>query len=119
MNVLFIVLNKTEYLDDILDAFMDIGISGATIIDSQGMGSTLTDVNNTGEPFYGVLKSMFDDSRPYNKTIFTVINNEVLLEKAVHAVKNIVVDIYEPGVGIMFTLPLRKTYGMSQKEDTL
>lgn len=119
MDVLFIVLNKTEYLDDILDAFMEIGVSGATIIDSQGMGSALTDVNHTGEPFYGVLKSMFDDARPYNKTIFTVINDEALLEQAVQAVKNIVIDIYEPGVGIMFTIPLGKTYGMSPKKDTL
>lgn len=118
MNVLFIVLNKTEYLDEILDAFVDIGITGATIIDTQGMGSALTDVNTNDEPFYGVLKSMFEDSRPYNKTIFTVIKGEVLLEKAVHAVKEIVVDIHEPGVGIMFTMPVGITYGFSWEEHT-
>ena len=73
MNVLVIVLNKTEYLNEILDAFVEIGLTGATIIDSQGMGSAMTEVENTDEPFYGVLKTMFDDSRPYNKTIFTVI----------------------------------------------
>ena len=39
MHILFLVLNKTEYLDDILSAFVKIGIKGATIIDSQGMGS--------------------------------------------------------------------------------
>ena len=44
MNVLFVVLNKTEYLEDVLDAFVDIGITGATIMDSQGMGSAMTDV---------------------------------------------------------------------------
>lgn len=113
MNVLFVVLNKTEYLEDILDAFVDIGITGATILDSQGMGSAMTDVNSTKEPFYGVLKNMFEDSRPYNKTIFTVINDDKLLEKAVDKVKDIVVDIYEPGVGIMFTVPVGNTYGFS------
>lgn len=117
MEVLVIVLNKTEYLDDILDTFMDIGITGATIIDSQGMGSALTDVNDTNEPFYGVLKSMFDDSRPYNKTIFTVIKDKELLEKAVEVVKKIVGDIHKPGVGIMFSIPLGATYGISWKED--
>lgn len=115
MDVLFVVLNKTEYLDDILDAFVDIGITGATIIDSQGMGSAMTDVNNTDEPFYGVLKRMLDDSRPYNKTIFTVVKDEKLLEKAVNTVEGILGDIYEPGVGIMFTLPLGNTYGISWK----
>lgn len=119
MNVLFIVLNKTEYLDEILDAFVDIGISGATIIDSQGMGSAMTDVANNDEPFYGVLKSMLNDSKPFNKTIFTVVKDEELLEKAVNTVKDIIGDIYKPGVGIMFTIPLGKTYGMSRTEDSL
>lgn len=41
VNILFLVLNQTEYLDEILDAFVDVGIRGATIIDSQGMGSAL------------------------------------------------------------------------------
>lgn len=113
MNILVIVLNKTEYLDEILDAFVEIGLTGATIIDSQGMGSAMTDVNNTNGPFYGVLKTMFDDSRPYNKTIFTVIKDEQLLEKAVDTVKGIIGDIHQPGVGIMFSLPLGNTYGMS------
>ncbi|HZK23693.1 MAG TPA: hypothetical protein VFC62_06270 [Atopostipes sp.] len=113
MNVLVIVLNKTEYLNEILDAFVEIGLTGATIIDSQGMGSAMTEVENTDEPFYGVLKTMFDDSRPYNKTIFTVIQDEPLLEKAVTIVKEIMEDIHKPGVGIMFTVPLGNTYGMS------
>lgn len=117
MNVLFVILNKTEYLDDILDAFVDIGITGATILDSQGMGSAMTDVNPNKEPFYGVLKNMFEDSRPYNKTIFTVINDDNLLEKAVNKVKDIVGDIHEPGVGVMFTVPVGNTYGFRLKDD--
>jgi len=42
MNVLFIVLNEPEYLDAILDSFVEIGVKGATILDSQGMGSAIT-----------------------------------------------------------------------------
>lgn len=116
MNVLFIVLNKSEYLDDILDEFVDIGVRGATIIDSQGMGSALTDSNNN-EPFFGVLRNLLDNARPYNKTIFTVIKGDELLQDAVNAVKKVVVDIYEPGVGMMFTLPVGNIYGMDREED--
>lgn len=36
-----LVLNKTEKLNDILEKFVEIGVTGATIIDSQGMGSSL------------------------------------------------------------------------------
>ena len=116
MNVLFIVLNKVEYLDDVLDAFVDIGVRGATIFDSQGMGSALTANEKGNEPFFGVLRNLLDESRPYNKTIFTVIKDDEILDKAVKAVKEIVGDIYKPGVGMMFTLPIGNIYGMDKDE---
>lgn len=114
MNVLFIVLNQVEYLDDILDAFVDVGVRGATIFDSQGMGSALTANGKGNEPFFGVLRNLLDESRPYNKTIFTVIQDDKILEDAVKAVKNIVGDIHKPGVGMMFTLPVGNIYGMNK-----
>ena len=110
MNVLFIVLNKVEYLDDILDMFLDIGVKGVTILDSQGMGRAI----GQNEPFFGSIRKMLDGSRPYNKTIFTVIEEEELLNNAVKGVQEIVVDIEEPGVGMMFTLPLGNVYGMAE-----
>lgn len=111
MNILFLVLNETEYLDDILDAFVEIGVKGATILDSQGMGSALTN-GGKDTPFFGTLRTLFDNARPYNKTIFTVIEDEEVLEDAVKAVKEILGDMEKPGVGLMFTLPIGKIYGM-------
>ena len=36
------VLNREEYLDEILSGFVELGIGGATIIDSMGMGRILS-----------------------------------------------------------------------------
>lgn len=113
MNILFLVLNETEYLDDILDAFVDIGVRGATILDSQGMGSAIAS-GTRNEPFFGALRSFLDNARPYNKTIFTVIEDEELLEEAIEAVQNILGDMSKPGVGLMFTLPVRSIHGMTK-----
>ncbi len=110
MNVLFLVLNKTEFLDEILDAFVDVGVKGATILDSQGMGSALAS-NERNTPFFGALMSLMDNTRPFNKTIFTVIEDKEILEKAVQAVKEILGDMKDPGCGLMFTLPLDNVYG--------
>lgn len=111
MNILFLVLNETEYLDEILDGFVDAGVKGATILDSQGMGSALT---NGGKdmPFFGILRNLLDDAKPYNKTIFTVIEDDEILDKAVKSVKDVLGDMAKPGVGLMFTLPVGKIYGI-------
>lgn len=111
MNILFLVLNKTEYLDEILDAFVDVGVKGATILDSQGMGSALANTDRNG-PFFGALRNLMDNARPFNKTIFTVIEDEEVLERAVKEVKEILGGMEEHGVGLMFTLPLGKVYGL-------
>lgn len=112
MNVLFIVLNEIESLDDILDSFIDIGVKGATIIDSQGMGSAITNSGRGSEQFFGAIRTFLDNARPYNKTIFTVIEDEETLVKAVSTVKAILGDINKPGVGMMFTLPVGDVYGL-------
>lgn len=112
MNVLFIVLNEPEYLDQILDSFVEIGVRGATILDSQGMGSAITNSGRGSEPFFGAIRNFLDSSRPYNKTVFTVIEDEEMLLEAVHSVKAILGDIYKPGVGMMFTVPVGNIYGM-------
>ena len=42
MKALFVILNETEELNAILEDFVKVGVRGATIIDSQGMGAALT-----------------------------------------------------------------------------
>ncbi|MBU5436393.1 hypothetical protein KQI42_00120 [Tissierella sp. MSJ-40] len=116
MYALFLVLNETEYLDDILTAFVEIGVKGATILDSQGMGSAILNNENSRDIIFGGLKSFLDSSKPYNKTIFTIIENEQLLNKAVRAVKDVIGDIYKPGAGLMFTVPVGKVYGIGKDE---
>lgn len=114
MNILFLVLNKTEYLDEILDAFVELGVRGATILDSQGMGSAISN-SEKDSAFFGGLKSLLVNARPYNKTVFTVIEDKETLEKVVKEVKKILGNINEPGVGLMFTLPVGEIFGMIEK----
>lgn len=110
MYVLFVVLNAIDYLDDILSGFIEVGVSGATILDSQGMGSTIVNNQNTNIPLFGALRMLLEDSHPYSKTIFTVLENEELVEKTVAVVQEVVGDISNSGVGFMFTVPIGKTY---------
>lgn len=114
MFVLFIVLNGVDYLDDILAKFVDIGVRGATILDSQGMASAILKSQNRGIPLFGLFESLIDDDKPYNKTIFTVLENEELVEKAVAVVQDVMEDVQQQGAGFMFTIPIAKVYKMGK-----
>ena len=41
MELLICVINDPAKVDEILEAFLEIGITGATIVDTYGMGKTL------------------------------------------------------------------------------
>ncbi len=111
-NALFLVLNKTEYLEEVLDLFLNVGIKGATILDSQGMGRAIGESDHIFAP----IRNLIDGSRPFNKTIFTVVEDEEVLEKAVRGVEQILGEISDPGVGIMFTMPVGNVYGMAKNK---
>ena len=116
MYVLFIVLNEVDYLDDILAGFVEAGVSGATILDSQGMASAIVNGNNKGISLFNSFKTLLEDARPYNKTIFTVLESEELVDKAVAVVQGVIGDVFSPGIGFMFTIPIGKTYTMGLPE---
>jgi len=101
------VLNRQEKLDDVLAGFVEIGITGATIIDSVGMGRILAkDV-----PIFAGFQSLLTGSRPYNKTIISVADDEKV-EKAVRLIEEICGSFDAPGAGIVFVLPLERVMGV-------
>lgn len=116
IQVLFVVLNETDLLNDILAGFVDVGVSGATVLDSQGMANVIIESDKKHIFLYGHLKTLMQDALPYNKTIFTVLKNQELVEKAVAVVQSVIGDVPKPGVGFMFSLPIAKTYPMGLTE---
>jgi len=108
MITLVIVLNKEEYLDEILSTLVKFKVKGATIIDSQGMGSAIVSGDYQHIPLFGSLRSLINEKHPYNKTIFSVVKEEIL-EDLVVAIREIF-DEKKPGIGFMFTIPVGNIY---------
>ena len=74
MKLLVIILNKTECLEELLEAFTENNISGATIIDSKGMLQELYEHDEF--KFIGSLRSLFNPEHTENKTILMVTKKE-------------------------------------------
>jgi hypothetical protein len=107
MKLLILILNQVEKLEEVLEGFLEIGVTGATLIDSVGMGHILSEE----VPIFAGLRFMFAGAKPHNKTIISVIKDEKEAE-AMHLLRNILGDINEPGTGIAFTLSLDRVEGL-------
>jgi nitrogen regulatory protein P-II 1 len=107
MKLLVLILNRVDKLEEVLEGFVEIGITGATIIDSIGMGHVLSEE----VPIFLGLRFMFAGAKPHNKTIISVIRDNK--EKpAIKMLSKILGSLNQPGTGIVFTLPIESVKGM-------
>lgn len=107
MKLLVLILNKVEKLEEVLEGYLEVGISGSTIIDSVGMGHVLSEE----VPIFAGLRFMFAGAKPHNKIILSVIQDDKE-DEAVSILGNILGDLSKPGTGIVFSLPVDRVEGL-------
>ncbi len=113
VKLLVVVLNKEELLDEVLSAYVEAGIEGATILDSEGMGRFLT----FEVPLFADFKQFMKGNKPYNKTIFSVVREEAAIGRLKKLLDSVLGGLSEPGTGIMFTLPVDFAAGLVGMEE--
>ena len=106
MKLFVFVLNQPDKLDEVLSAYVEIGITGATVVDSTGMGHILAqDV-----PIFAGFQALLSGSKPYNKTILSVASDETI-QRAIRLIEDICGSFDKGGAGIAFTVNLADVYG--------
>jgi nitrogen regulatory protein PII len=108
MRLLVAVINDPEKLDEILSGFLELGITGATIVNSEGMGSLLShDI-----PIFAGLQTLISGSRPQNRILLSVVPAEIV-EPALALLQDVVGNLSAPATGIAFTLPVDRVVGLA------
>lgn len=108
MQLLVAIINDPERVDEILSGFLEIGITGATIISSEGMGRLLShDI-----PIFAGLQTLISGSRPQNRTILSVVSDEKV-EPAIALLQEVAGDLRRGSTGIVFALPVTRVEGLA------
>lgn len=109
MQLLVAVLNQVEALDDVLSGFLELGITGATIVNSEGMAHVLThDI-----PLFAGIQTLISRSRAQNYTIFSVIDEDEKVDAAFALIQDVCGAMSEPGTGIVFAVPVSRAEGVA------
>lgn len=111
MQLLVVVTNEAEKVETLFKEMIDIGIRGATVIDTQGMARVLHD-DIDKIPIFGSLRMLINDQHPFNKTIFVVLGDNQV-QSAINTVKKVLGNLSKPNAGILFTLPVSHVEGLS------
>ena len=104
-----------ELLQNLLTSLKKAGVSGGTIMDSQGMISYIQESDESY--ILGSLRLFLEQARPDSKTMFFIINDEQTdlvfdtIDKALGGLK-------KHNTGIAFAMPITKVAGVV-KDDSL
>ncbi len=112
MYMLMMVLDDGAHLNEVLDAWVSAGIKGVTVLESTGVNRVLQ--RTEAQPMFVGFSQFFGSGRVGHNTLFAVIESVALAETAVAATETIIGSLSEPHTGIVFVLPVTKTWGLAE-----
>ena len=111
MQLLVLVLNKTELLGEVLSSLIKAGLKGATVIDSMGALRVIDKDTVEPPPIFGSLRKYLTPSHEQSKTVFIVLrDSEVEIARA--TINKVTGGLDKPDTGIMFSVPVSFAEGL-------
>jgi nitrogen regulatory protein PII len=98
--LMVIILDQPQLLDDLLTGFLDLGVPGATIVETRGMGEVI----RTDMPVFAGLAALFPENTG-TRMVMSVLP-AALVEPVLKLVDEIVEGMDGKQSAVCFTLPV-------------
>jgi len=112
MYLLLMVLDDSTKLNEVLEAWVEAGIQGITILESTGLNRVLP--RHSPQPMYASFSYLFGSARVGHNTLFAIVETMELAEAAVEATEAVLGDLTQPHTGIVCAVPIAKTWGIPE-----
>jgi hypothetical protein len=85
MYLLITVVNDEHLLKDLVTGWLDIGVTGGTVVESTGLLRLISDTI----PIFAGFRSLVSGGGSYNRTLLTAIADKETLDQAVAFLKSL------------------------------
>lgn len=114
MYLLVMVLDDVAHRDDVLQAWVEAGVGGVTILESTGINRVLR--RTKAQPMFMGFGQIFGGARVGHNTLFAIVESMDVADAAVRATEEIIGDLTKPDTGVIFAVELSKTWGLPQPD---
>jgi CBS domain-containing protein len=108
-HLLIIILDDLSRLNDLLQAFRNIGVPGVTILESAGAYRVESWLERVG---LGGLDRLFESHEVRRRTLLVAVEDDELLSQAVAEAERVVGGFDRPDSGLLLVLPVSQVKGL-------
>jgi hypothetical protein len=111
----WLVLDNPALLNDVLEAWSDVGVRGVTILESTGVHRVRSRASAQDVPFMLGFSRLLRTDQVGHNTLFAVVPDMVVIERLVAATEEIVGDLTQPNTGVLFAVPVAAAWGLPKQ----
>lgn len=116
--LVIMILDNPDDLIEVVEAWQELGVTGATIFETTGMGRMMQQGMRDDMPLIPSLEDFLGVREEPHRTVFSVVKDEAIIDRMVAAAEKITGSFEEPHTGVCFAVPVVKTYGFKRLGNT-
>ncbi len=111
-----LVLDSSDQIPGVLEAWLAAGVSGVTSIDSSGLGHHIAEHGLGGDlPLIPSLGQLLRPREDPSRTLFTVVPDGFDVDGLIAATEAVTGPLDNPDTGILFVLPVSRARGLHRR----
>jgi nitrogen regulatory protein PII len=112
-NLIVAIVSNAQLAHDIIHAWEDAGVNGATILKSMGLRQLLEGhLHRDDMPLMPSLRKLLEGDEVEHRTIFSVVDDACDVDMVIRKTEALVGDLDQPGNGFLFVVPVSRVKGL-------
>jgi hypothetical protein len=112
---IWFVLDDPSLLNDVLEAWTEVGVRGITILDSTGCHRVRGRVSAHDAPLMLGLSRLLRTDQVGHNTLFAVVEDMAVVGRVAAATEGVVGDLSQPNTGLLFAVPVAAVWGLPKQ----
>ena len=115
--IVVLVMDDVSYSPEILDAWEKAGVGGITIFETSGLARERRKHGYRDDvPLMPTIRSFLQGREEPHQTIFSIVDNEVMVERLIAVTEAITGKLSQPNTGILFAIPVSHVAGLPRRD---
>jgi len=119
MNMIMYIANDMRHIEGMIDVWTQAGVRNLTILDSVGLQEAVASGTAAKTTVFPSMARMLRKHRTPSRTIFSIIDDEEILNKAVAESNVFTNDFADPESGVLLVLPVAQAHGLDKNVNAL